>query len=130
MDLIEITDSMPEPMPSDKCSVGPESHRWTFSIDSGGVSVTLADGELCPPARPDDPKYGLSVCEEEVFGYLGIEALVMGPLPVRLSFVADHPNLGGWHGDMRCDCNWWWEVRPEPIENDDARERDAEKGEG
>ena len=124
MSFIEITDPTPDPTPPEKCPIGPEGHRWVLSMDMG-VSLALAAGEVCPPAQPDEPRYVETVCEEQVLGSYGMDVLTMAPIPVSLSFGADHPNLGGWHGDMPCDCNWWWEITPES-----ARERDAEKGEG
>jgi hypothetical protein len=32
------------------------------------------------------------------------------PIPVRVTFKPDHPNLGGYHGDTPCDCGWWFVV--------------------
>jgi hypothetical protein len=124
MSFIEITDPMPEPTPPEKCPVGPAGHKWVLEFDTG-PSLHLADGETCPSLYPDRPEIKETVCEDTVLGYAGFDVVQMEPIPVRVAFETDHPNLGGWHGDVRCDCNWWWQ-----ITLDDARDRDAEKVEG
>ena len=84
-----------------------------LSIDEGGTQLSLAGDQQCPPAYPDDPRRPETVCEQQVLGYSGIDSVVMDSIPVRMSFHADHPNLGGYYSDMQCDCDWWWRVTSE-----------------
>jgi len=106
-EIVMNPEELPDPAPVPTCPIGVEGHRWVLSFEFGPV-LHLEEGEVCPKANPTDT---FTVCENAVL-YDGFEGLVMAPLPVRVAFGADHENLGGWHGDVRCDCNWWWEMEP------------------
>lgn len=97
----EVTTYEPEygPPKPGACIHGWASHTWTISFDYSSWSLTC-DCKLCTD--------GFSESD-------AMESIV-GEIPVRIAFDSDHgpegKGLGGWHYDTRCDCNWWWEVRP------------------
>lgn len=96
---------------NDACPIGPNGHKWVLGVD-GGAYLRLAEGEVCPPCYPDHPEIRESVCERAVFDYAGWEDVQMEPLAVTVTWMAEHDNLGGWHHDVPCDHNWWWQVEP------------------
>ena len=78
------------------CRDGKLGDRFTLAIEEGGMTLSCsACGSL-----PD----WLDQMDSVYFD--------MQPIPVSVTFEADHPNLGGWHGDVRCDCNWWYAITP------------------
>lgn len=79
---------------------GPETHSWRLSIEMGQASISSG----CPECDLQmDPGFDLGL---EVVG--------------RMEVWQDHPNLGGWHGDVRCDCNWGWNFIPTQLSEEGA----------
>lgn len=66
---------------------------WLMTIDQGVVSLACPD---CGASFPLDIDY-LATSE---------------PIRVTAKYAADHPNIGGWHYDVPCDCNWWFDIEP------------------
>lgn len=75
------------------CHEKREEAIYHLDIEEGQVHVACPNCGCSPHEIPDE----LNMPE---------------PLRVRVKFVPEHTNLGGWHGDIRCDCGWWWEIHP------------------
>lgn len=83
-----------------ECPVGFKGHTWTLSMVEGQVSV-LSGCEVC----------------DDIWNQIGGEDFYMaGTITGSLVFEPDHPDLGGWHFDQRCDCGWQWRFEPSAIE--------------
>jgi hypothetical protein len=95
-----LIDAPPEVEPEPKCEIGPEGHDWRMTVTEGHVGFGS----------------GCDQCDDAVLGPIGNDALEMPTEVVgKIKFTPEHPNLGGWHGDMRCDCGYWWEFTPARI---------------
>lgn len=70
------------------CAVGIEGHEWNITFDCGALIVTS----------------GCLTCN------MNLESdAVTGTLTGRLKYWEEHPNVGGWDFDERCDCAWGFE---------------------
>lgn len=87
---------------AEACPVGVEGHEWRITIHVGSLNMTS----------------GCEQCDQEVLGYADIDIIEMPTEIVgTIKYAEDHPNLGGWHFDTPCDCNWWFEFTPTHIES-------------
>ena len=82
------------------CREGKLGDRFTLAIEEGGMALSCS---ICG-GLPD----WLDQMDSVYFD--------MQPIRVSVTFEADHPDVGkGWHGDVRCDCNWWYAITPRPA---------------
>lgn len=94
-----MSDMMIGPDAPDACPDGWESHTWQVSIEEH--QVVLSTDEC-------------SVCSRGIHNGSLDDCIEMAPINVTLKFDTDCSNdeLGGWHYDQRCDCDWWWTLTP------------------
>lgn len=103
--LVPAEDFDDRPVYGPPCGVTPQGHTWRLSLNEGQAAIHC----------------GCEECEDAVLGMVGMDGVDMVvEIPGTVRFESDHPNLGGWHGDVRCDCNWWWVF--EPVGNGSDRE--------
>lgn len=91
----ETTKTPPDTRCAD-CREDKLGDRFTLAIEDGSMAMSCT---VCG-GRPD------------ILDRLDSVYFDMQPIPVSITFEADHPNLGGWHGDVRCDCNYWYAITP------------------
>lgn len=76
------------------CHVKVGDAVFGLSVEEGSICVNCVNCGCCPYED-------------------AIELNMDEPIRVRLKFVPECPNLGGWHMDGPCDCGWWWDIIPE-----------------
>jgi len=85
------------------CPAGWTSHTWKLSIEEQQISLVTDE---------------CIVCSKGITNGALDDCLEMSPIVGTLAFDSDHGpdgyDLGGWHYDTRCDCNWWWTFTPSP----------------
>jgi endogenous inhibitor of DNA gyrase (YacG/DUF329 family) len=93
----------PQPWPCPTCGKDqpagkkmPASFPAVLDIGDGSASVRCA------------------TCEREVDWDGDNIAYQAEGIPVTVTWAPEHEGLGGWHGDVRCDCGWTWEITLRP----------------
>lgn len=78
-------------------------------LDTGGCRCTESDGKCQLEIDAGSVIVTHLACGKQLQGDWWVDALQLDPIPVQVK-VESHCDGSEWHGDHRCDCDYWAQI--------------------